>query len=539
MMLKRFFAFIRTKTGIAALFGAMTLIFALAPLLHCGTDVSAWPYWFHDHFFNAVQISSNLAAQGTASLDGLTETNDLSVLWGGFLALLSLIAEKGSPLYFVSVCLALACMPVFSLFLMNRLLQKLDLPIPAFTLFFVNAFFFVMCLRLAATGVDAAWAVPAVLLAAAAYLNMLEKPSFITGAVCGLSVFLCVLTRFDTLGFVISGAFIFYMQFNGKMPVTLKQTLTFLPGLAVGLLPAVGWEIFIYRRFGTVFPATLLSWMQAQNMSPQKIFSVLLGQPVRHFLSSPMTLIFLSFPFVAVIAAAFDSVPRQARVHTPKDTLFYSLIWFPIVQIPFFAFFTHLNLPEYAYYSLTVALPFALTYGIGRIDARLETDKDRKEFGKYRDIIGGLLLLLGTFAVLSPRSAGLRPFAETVKAFAEGRPGIYALSNGGGLVSFVANVPVVRLDGIASNKEMADLISKQAVLSEAFKRYGADYYVMSDPVKSQGCYAAREPAENGRGGDNKGMSDWLCVEPVARKKISKDGTVALFAIDRAGKAVSK
>lgn len=539
MTLNGFFAFIRTKTGVAALFGAMTLVFALAPLIHCGTDTTAWPYWFHDHFFNAVQISSNFATLGTASLDALTETNDFSVLWGGFLALLSLITEKGSPLYFVSVCLALACMPVLSLFLMNRLLQKLNLPLPAFTLFFVNAFFFVMCLRLAATGVDATWAVPAVLLAASAYLKMLESPSFISGLLCGLSVFLCVLVRFDTLGFIISGAFIFYMQFNGKMPVTLKQTFMFLPGLVIGLLPAVGWEIFMYRRFGTVFPATILSWMQAQNMSPQKIFSVLLVEPAKHFLSSPMTLIFLSFPFIAVIAAAFDSVPRQARIHMPKDTLFYSLIWFPIVQILFFAFFTHLNLPEYAYYSLTVALPFALAYGIGRIDSRLETNKDRQEFGKYRNIIGGLLLLLGTFLILSPRSATQRPFIEAVKELSAGRPGIYALSGSGGLVSFAANIPVVRLDGIASNKRMSDLISKQFVLSVTFKHYGTDYYIILNPVKSQGCYAVREPAKNERGGDNKGMSDWICTDPVAVKNISKDTAVALFAIDRSGKAVSK
>ena len=537
-MLKKTFDFLKTKSGAAIV--AIVAIFAIAPLLHCMGNAEKWPYWFHEHFFNALQVSSNFLSQGIPSLDALRATNDFSVFWNAVLILISFIAPFGSPVYFTTVCLVLATMPVLSVALMNALLKKMEIPVKPASLFFTNAFFFVLCIRLAETGTDAAWAVPAVMIGALAYLRMLEKPSFFSGMACGLAVLLCVWVRFDTLAFVVSAAFIFYMRFNGKMPVTLKQVFMFLPGFIVGILPAVGWEFLLYRHFGTPVPATVLSWMQAQNMSPWKIFSVLLGSPAKHFLSSPSALICLSFPFIAVIAAVVDSIPwRQERTYTPKDTLFYSLIWFPIIQILFFAFFTHLNLPEYAYYSLAVALPFALMYGINRIDDRMKTDKDREEFAKYRDIIGVLLLFLGVFWAILPRSADLIPQVNAVKSLTANRPGIYAVGNGGGIFSFAAKIPVIRLDGLAADKQMTDFISQQTVLGEVFKHYGVDYYIMRNPVKSQGCYAVREPVENTSGGDNKGMSDWLCAEPVAVKKISNNETLALFALDASGKAVSK
>ena len=537
MKLEKLVAFIKNKTGIVSLFGLMIFVFVSTPLIACGTDVNAWPYWFHDHFFNTVQMSRNLLQNGVPSLDAATPTNDFSVLHGGMTTLLSLIFSPHSAAFFIAFLLMTACAPVVSMILMNRLVEKLELHAPPTALFFANAFFLAFCLRLASTGTDAAWAVPVVLVSASAYLKMLEKPSFASGLLCGLSVCLCVLTRFDTLGFVASGAFIFYMQFNGKMPVTLKQVFHFLPGLIIGLLPAAGWEFFLYTRFGTPVPMTLTAWMQAQNMAPWKVFSVLMGRPARHFLSSPAGIIFLTFPFIAVIAAAFDSIPKQARIHTPKDTVFYSLIWFPVLQIMFFAFFTHLNLPEYAYYPLAVALPFALLYGTGRIDNRMKSDKDRTEIRKYWTVIGAMLLCLSLFSLLSPRFSILRPYARAVSKLAKDKTGVYAIGTGAGTASYVANIPVVRTDGIGSDKQMAGLISQQASLSEAFKKYGVSYYIMLNPVSSKGCYAAREPVENDKGGDNKGMSDWLCAEPVATERISKRDTAALFVLDRNGKAV--
>ena len=57
--------------------------------------------------------------------------------------------------------------------------------------------------------------------------------------------------------------------------------------------------------------------------------------------------------------------------------------------------------------------------------------------------------------------------------------------------------------------------------------------------KGHECYVAREPKENTLGGNNKGMSDWMCAVPVLSRAASPKINVMIFAIGPEGKAVNK
>lgn len=542
MKSNKILGFLFSKQGVITLFGVVLLSFVMFPLLSASDSLSALPYWFHDHFFNAVQIADNFRTQGFPSVDTITPTNDFSPVWTCLLAFFSMLTPIQSPVFFALVLLAIAFAGGLSLFLLDKLVAALQIKPPPAVRFFTYSLFLGMYMRQAITGMDTVWAIPVIFLMALAFLRMLEKPSFVSGLLCSLSILLGVLTRFDTLGFVISGAFIFYMQFNGKVPVTLKDVFKFLPGFLIGLIPLAGWLFYGYWTYGTPVPSTLLSWMKVQNIAPWKIFTVLFWQPLRYFLRMPTAFALMTFPATVIIMVAYASIPRdpkKTKPQTPKQTLFYSLLWFPIIQFLAYAFFTFMLLPEYAYYPLVVGTPIALLYGLEKIDERLETPKDRKEVQQLWQILAVMLLILSLFIVSRPRIASHRPIAETVRDFAQNNPGIYAMSSGAGITSYQSSMPVIRLDGLGADKKMLDLIAQQATLSEAFKHYGVDYYIVTNLIRSEKCFAAREPRENRLGASNKGMSDWLCADPVFTKEITPKTTLMIFAIDQNGKAFQK
>lgn len=536
MTIDRVRSFLFSKTGGITLFGVILLVFVLFPFFG-GT--AGLPYWFHDHFFNAVQIAENVRTLGFPTMDTLTPTNDFSPVWTLLLVLFSALAPVQSPLFFVLVLSALAGSAVLSLYLLNRLADVLGLPSSPAAAFFTNALFFAMFMRLAITGTDAVWAVPAVLAMALALFRMLHRPSFAAGLICGLSVFIAAAVRFDTLGFVLTGAFVFYMQFNGKVPVTLKDVFKFLPGFVLGLVPAAAILVLGSFAFGTPVPSSLQSWMKVQNIAPWNILTVLFWQPLRYFFKMPAAFALTTIPALIIITAAYATLPRTPRTQTPTDTVFYSLIWFPIIQLGLFAFLTYMQLPEYAFYPLCAGTPFALLYILDKIDGRLESDAERRQVNIFWNILGGLMLFLSLLVVSRPRIEAYRPVAETVREFAGTHPGIYAMGRGAGVSAYLSGMPFVRLDGLAGDRRIQDYLGQQAALSRAFRHYGADYYVAVNLPKGQECFVAREPKENTLGGNNKGMSDWMCASPVLSRQVAPKTTVMIFAIGPEGKAIHK
>jgi hypothetical protein len=529
-------SFLFSKTGSITLFGVILLVFVLTPFVR---GIDGLPYWFHDHFFNAVQIAENVRTLGFPTMDSLTPTNDFSPVWTLLLVLFSALTPVQSPLFFGLVLLALAGSAVLSLYLLNRLIHILDLPSSPAAVFFTNALFLAMFMRLAITGTDTVWAVPAVFAMALALFRMLRQPSFATGLTCGLSVLIAAAVRFDALGFVLTGAFVFYMQFNGKTPVTLKEVFRFLPGFMLGLLPAAAVLVLGYFTFETPLPSSLQSWMKVQNIAPWNILTVLFWQPLRYFFRMPTAFALTTIPALTILTAAYATLPRTPHVQTPKDTVFYTLIWFPIIQLGLFAFFTYMQLPEYAFYPLCIGTPFALLYILDKIDGRLESDAERRQANIFWNILGGLMLLLSLLVVSRPRIEAYRPVAETVREFARTHPGIYAMGSGAGVSAYLSGMPFVRLDGLAGDHRIQDYLGQQAALSRPFLHYGVDYYVAVNLPKGHECYVAREPKENTLGGNNKGMSDWMCAVPVLSRAASPKINVMIFAIGPEGKAVNK
>ncbi len=525
-----------SKTGMTAFFTGGILVFVLAPLI--ARSVPA-PFWFQEYFFNTLQIAENFKQYGFPTFDGVTPTNDFSAVWLFVLTGLSSLVSADSTVFFILVRAVLGLALAATLILFSQLTGALDYkPEPQerfLTLSFLSAAF----LFTAVTGSDAALAIPCLFLNALCLLKMLRQPCFKTAAFYGLSLLLCVLTRFDTLIFALTTVLVFYFQFNRKNPITTKQLLTLIPGLIISLIPLMIWTDTLQATFGSPMPSEIASWTKTQDHSPGRLFVVLLFEPLRYINQIPGALEAWTFSFLVLGLTAYASFPWGKQEQTPKDTVFYALVWYPILYLTILSATTFIAVPEYAFYPLTVGGAVALLFVICKIDSQLKETEKKQAFLVWM-ILGWCFCCSALFLSFRTRSAFYEPVTQAIAEFTDKNPGIYAMSNGAAISSFMTQTRFVRLDGMAQDKQMLEFLDSQTSLDAVLKHYGVNYLVTVNlNAGEQGCYSAREPVQNRFGGSNKGMSDWLCAPPVFEKQATPKIKIGIFKINQDGKAVAE
>lgn len=513
----------------AACFAALTAFYVFFPLM---SSKSAFVFP-HEHFFNTLQIVEKFKNAGFPTFDTLTETNDFSLVWGGVLYLLTLVCDTHATLFFILMRAFIALTGWASAFLMHKLARRLGFNPSNAVWFFTDSLFALMYLSQAACATGSFLAICAVFLSALCIMNMLEKPRFSTGFLCGLSVCAAVFTQFDAALFVLTFALVFYFQFNGKIPVTYKQFFTFLPAFAVGLLPLYAWGAFATSYFGTPVPSTYLSWMNVKSLAPWNLFSLVVWHPMRFPARNSTQLLTVLFPVAACVLTAMTSFPKDTKKQTPRDTLFLSLLYYPLLFLAFAALFTYVDLPSYAFYPLTVGTPFAVLFVFQKLVENLNPQEDetkqKRQMNLCARVLSGFLFLIAAGIVAKPLSAAYVPIAETTGDFARQNAGIYAMGRGAGITSYLTGMPVMRIDGLASNDEMRQTIKQSANLPETLKKRGADYYVGLNVKKAQ-CFTPEEPAETVFGRTNQAMGGWLCADPALQKDIYPRLTLFIFKL---------
>ena len=521
------------KARTIACFATVVLVFVFAPVLFSSLPA---PYWFHDHFFNTLQIATNFRTEGFPTFDRQTPTNDFSLLWGLTLSGLSVLFSTKTTLFFILVRLLAGLALCLTLWLFNRLIDALDYhpekEARFLTSAFLTALFFYMAAR---SGSDTVLAIPCIFLNALCVLNALQKPSFKSGVTVGLTISLRAFARFDSAVFFLVAILVLYFQFNNTYPVSKKHLLILTGGTIVGLIPLMIYADFLQTEFGSPVPSELLSWKAVQDVAPWRIITVLFIEPIRYLLKAPQSVALFLFPSLLLPLVAYVSFPWQEEEQKPQDTVFYALIWFPIVSVAFIALATYITLPEYAFYSFAVGAPFALLFAVQKIKSQI-SEHEQEKANRIWLFLGGLFLIVSLGLSVKPRSPAYKPVIDAVVEFSDRNPGRYAIGAGAGFLSFSTKSNVFRIDGMAENLLLSTMLKAQEALDAAFRIYIVDYYVAVNPSKGEKCYSAREPVQNRFGGTNKGMSDWLCADPVFEKRISPETNVAVFAINPSGKA---
>ncbi len=529
MTFQSFLSFYKHKN---AFFCAVLCLFVIAPFFY---EIENAPFWFHEHFFNTLVISRNFLSYGFATFDGVTLTNDFSPLWTAFLALLSFIFPISSPSFFIAIRFVLALGGALNLWLLNKLIKKLGYTLSSQSLFFVLSFQLALYLYIATTGLEYAPLIPALLLNALLGLIALKKLTFKSSFFYGLSFSLCVFLEFSAVCFFITTALVFYFQFDKKSPIPIKDFFKFLPPFILGCLPFLAWLFYQKYTFGFIAPSRCMSWSSVQEYAPWRIFSVLFFEPIRYFFSNFANLALISFSALLLGLVAHASFTWEKRIQTPKDTFFYTLIWFALFCLTLMAGFSYLSLPEYLFYPLSVSAPFALMFATNKIDTQIH-EEEKQTAQKAWVILGFLLCIVATLIAIKPRFLAYKDLARAVQTFTKDYEGVYAMGSGAGVSAYLSEKNFVRLDGLAQNKEMLEALHTQKTLDIPLKTFHVDYYIALNSIKSQSCFSTREPLQNRFGGSNKGMNDWLCAEPLSEKQITPRTKIYLFKINENGKA---
>ena len=381
-------------------------------------------------------------------------------------------------------------------------------------------------------------AIPCIFFNALCLLRVLQKPCFKTAVFYGFSLDLCAFTRFDSIGFALTAALIFYLQFNKEKPITTKQLLTLIPGLIIALIPLMIWADTLQTMFGSPVPSGIVSWAKTQEHSPWRILTVLFFEPFRYIGQAQGALEALTFPVLILGLTAYVSFFWKKQRQSAEDTVFYALIWYPILYLMTLSAITFIALPEYAFYPLAVGGSVALLFIFCVVEEQLRKKEPTALFVWF--VLGLCFCCSAVFLALRPRSAFYEPITRVVSEFTDQNPGLYAMSGGAGISSYVTKKHFVRLDGMAQDQQMLNFLNTQSPLSHVFKHYGVDYFVAANLSSGdQGCYSAREPRQNRFGGSNKGMSDWLCALPVFEKQATPKIKISIFKINKNGNAVSE
>ena len=321
------------KARMTVCFTAVVLVFVFAPLLFPST---AAPYWFHDRFFNTLRIAVNFREKGFPTFDGITPTNDFSLIWGGLLSGLSAMAAPATTVFFLLVRLLLGAVLGISLWLFDKLADALDFPFEKEIRFLTYSFLTALFLYVASTGSDAVLAVPCILLNSLCLLKALQNPSLRSGIVAGLTVSLCAFARFDSAAFFLTALLIFYFQFNDKYPVSKKQALVLFAGIVAGLIPLMVYADVLQKKFGSPVPAELLGWGNVQDTAPWRILVVVFFEPLRYAFRIPHAVALMTFPVMLC------SLFRRRRFLF--DASFFFPFFFPGFY-PFVRFFPGISLP--------------------------------------------------------------------------------------------------------------------------------------------------------------------------------------------------
>jgi hypothetical protein len=323
----------------------------------------------------------------------------------------------------------------------------------------------------------------------------------------GLVVSATVLSRLDTAIFMT----LLFLGIAIHPALRKKIRGKQIAGLIVGTIP-----LFLYFLSNHIFFHT---WLPVSGLAKQLKFG--------HYPSSPawQTLFHKTHAQllnVLVIVLAILLLPILFKRLTQIQFVLYStLLVFPFLYIFVLSCVSDWKLWDWYFYSFRPALCVALiVFTLWRPTAQL-----------MRNVyVTGFIAIFvfGYVAMIRRTSVGgntMYQSATFISGFSTTHPGIYAMGDRAGMVSYLLPYPLVQTEGLVMDRNFLDLIKRRAPLREALDKYGVRYYISVATKPYSGCYQASEPYEAGP--ESPHMAAEFCEQPIA-SFIDTDGLKTLI-----------
>ncbi len=496
---------------------ALTICFTAATILcafYSCFAKSSWIPFAEDDFFYYLKVAQNFAHGHGSTFNGLVPTNGYHPLWFMVLAILSFFSMSPTVIkVFLSITLVISTLTTY--FLCRAMMHLAGLKRHGTELLLASAlacYCAIYAMHLYVTGMEITLTIPLILyLACLLQQEDLWNGGFMRFTGLGLVVSAIVLSRLDTSILIALLSLGFGIRPALRMRIRGEQ----IAGLVAGTVP-----LFLYFLSNRIFFHT---WLPVSGMAKQLKLGHYPSGPPWHSLFNKTHAQLLN---VLVIVLAMVLLPiLSKRLTQIQFVLYSSLLIFPFLYLFILSCVSDWKLWDWYFYSFRPALCIALImFAIWRPTALL-----------LRNVyVTGLVALLAFVDVTMMRrtSVGgntMYQSATFISRFSATHPGIYAMGDRAGMVSYLLPYPLVQTEGLVMDRDFLGLIKRRTPLREALDKYGVRYYIVTT-MPYTGCYHASEPSEAGP--ESPHMMAEFC-EPPAADFTDTDGLKTLiFRLDR-------
>lgn len=443
---------------------------------------------FSDDTFYYLEIGRNIVEKSISSFDGITRTNGYQPLWMVLLTLLGYLFPFDSLAYSITLIFIIITFVVLGAYSFYRLQKEY---FPTHFNYFATVSYTFSALFIARLGMETC-------------LIFLFFPFFIHVCVrcatmrkssdaflAGILGSLLILSRLDIsiLIVLICSAIFFYSIFFKKS----KFSVRFALALLAGFLPVVIYVAINRIAFGQFFPYSGIAKSLHTNnfvFSQQGFASV-----IKTILHEKYLLIFYLFSLVSLPFSLLH-FKKEKRI---IDLLGIVILLFPYFFFGFYFFMSDWPLWLWYFYPLSLSFSFSMLF----MEDYFVNRKIPLRITSYLIAI----FTIGLFAFVVQNYVShinekftpglLLNVALKIKDFAAAHPGIYAMGDRAGIVSFLLPDPLIQLEGLVSDESMIENISAQRDLREALLSYGVNYYISSLSTKIDSCVDVSEPSQPG------------------------------------------
>jgi hypothetical protein len=486
-----------------------SVVLANAPILyHIARGSRAYLGLFADDFFYYCVLADNFVKSGNFTFDGTHPTNGFHPLWMIVLTLIRLVSG-GGPAFFAVLAVVDTVLAGCTFELYAALGQALgarravSFVCAASMTSTLNAFF--------QQGMETNLAVPL----GALFLLLVARTSSLTRGSAfrlGLVASLMTLARLDFA--LLPGLMTLAYLLGSRDAARDKVTYALAFGCGGLLVPL--YLAFNLIEFGAFEPTSAIAKQLTTSFGVNgRFIGMLIGRGSR---------IEMCWRLVAVLAAAQLFRPgsfglsRQGRFAAGLALAFPPL-YFIIgsLRSPWWCF------PWYAY-PLFSAQFVGLVLVVHAFDERI---RDRRIRWPAGAAAVGVLALMATLSVRAWRRNTaqwsiadnlLVANAVAIETAMRDRPGVYAMGDKAGSVSYLLERPIVQLEGLVSDRAMTERIRTQQPLERVLRDYGVDYLIVSAwdvPLSREGgCYSVWEPDVIQAGARSPKMHGSLCTAPL-------------------------
>lgn len=487
----------------------LSTAFVLFSNLRFGRDALA--VGFTDDFFYYAQVARNFALHGVSTFDGTHLTNGYHPLWMLVLALLTKVFGIGGILHAATVIPFAAALDLvqFSLvmviayFAFRVLRQACDVAVTCC----LQVLLVIFCLILVRLGMEVG-------LTMATLLGLLwfrlqpgfrwsVRKSFLYGLIAGMMV----LSRLDSI-LLVGLLLLFDVLANGtNAKLRVRNALWFCVGM---------WPVLVYLAINIwIFHALLPVSGTAKQLRLHHLPSLAAIHSL-HYLFGIQGF-FLLEPCVLTAAALIVMATGRHGTNRGSEGFIWAALTFPVVHLLTIVTLSDWRIWPWYLYPWPVA---GVVAGSLIFSQRQRKEPESRSEAGVLSFAVALAFLVTYAAVIpfcsSPKSNQIYMAGMDIRRFAQSHPGIYATGDRAGAVGYLANVPVIQLEGLMMDQEFLQNIRAERDLRDVLKQYHVRYYIWastSGVPDADGCFRVKEPIQAGP--DSPTMRAHLCEVPVA------------------------